>query len=480
MVAHRDSFEVAEKSRLSAILRLMKHQRRRVAWAPILITFGAVLWPLVALASSHQFNIDAASPSNLPAGFGNLDVAIPKIFDVAIVIAAIVFVITFLIGGIRYLSNAGNDEHTGKAKKLMVDAIIGLVLTLAAWAIANFVYTQLTGERFGQPVHLGTTGTATSSTSPTGTPGGSTDTRQGKFCLSGSVGCVEFSVSFAEASGKAVPGFRFQVKVTPPSTTLEQLIRPFTAYAAGPTSSAILTADAQGRYALRAPRGATVAILDSQTRVLQTQSVTESFSGLTVQVAGAETRLLKLKFLKSNQLGPVANYQFLIKDQTGQLIGGPRAANGEGAYEDQLPKGEAITVTTLEGAILYSGVVPDDNGRVWTIFLLDSGRVGFRIQILYADYEPAAGKSIEVLLGAQTAGRSYTTNSQGYLGSVTAEVGSAVRARYVVMGGNDQQIDHLNCTFAVPPKNASVIPCLLTFTKDQDPSVIPAPTATQR
>ncbi len=42
-----------------------------------------------------------------------------------------------------YLSAAGNEDQTGKAKRMMIDAVIGLVLVLGSWAIARFIGREL-------------------------------------------------------------------------------------------------------------------------------------------------------------------------------------------------------------------------------------------------------------------------------------------------------------------------------------------------
>ena len=100
---------------------------------------GAVLgWALPAFAA---LNI-GGTPGNL-VRFGDINQTIRTIFNVVIIFAGIIFVILFLVGGIQYLTAAGNEEQTGKAKRLLVDAIVGLVIVLAAWAIANFVLNQL-------------------------------------------------------------------------------------------------------------------------------------------------------------------------------------------------------------------------------------------------------------------------------------------------------------------------------------------------
>jgi len=39
----------------------------------------------------------------------------------------------------------GNDQHVEKAKDTLRGAIIGLVITVAAYAISTFVFTRLVG-----------------------------------------------------------------------------------------------------------------------------------------------------------------------------------------------------------------------------------------------------------------------------------------------------------------------------------------------
>lgn len=107
-------------------------------------TQGLIGVALVLTAAQPAFaritNVTAPTNTGL---FQNLSQTINTIFSFVILLAGIIFVILFLVGGVQYLTAAGNDEQTGKAKKLLVDAIVGLVLVLAAWAIGNFVLDQL-------------------------------------------------------------------------------------------------------------------------------------------------------------------------------------------------------------------------------------------------------------------------------------------------------------------------------------------------
>lgn len=90
--------------------------------------------------------LSGGTPTEGGTGFKDLPTAISTIFDFVIVLGAVVFVILFLVGGIQYLTAAGNEEATGKAKRLLVDAIVGLVIVLAAWAIGNFILDRLIGS----------------------------------------------------------------------------------------------------------------------------------------------------------------------------------------------------------------------------------------------------------------------------------------------------------------------------------------------
>lgn len=81
--------------------------------------------------------------------FGNLGDAINTVFRVIVYAAAVIFLLLFIVGGIQYLTSAGNEEASGKAKKLLVDAIIGLIIVLLAWAAGTWILNQL-GLNAGQ------------------------------------------------------------------------------------------------------------------------------------------------------------------------------------------------------------------------------------------------------------------------------------------------------------------------------------------
>jgi len=64
-------------------------------------------------------------------------------FNIIIMVSGIIFVLMLLIGGVLYLLAAGNEESAKKARQLMLDAVIGLVIVVTAWAVGNYVLQVL-------------------------------------------------------------------------------------------------------------------------------------------------------------------------------------------------------------------------------------------------------------------------------------------------------------------------------------------------
>lgn len=53
--------------------------------------------------------------------------------------AGLLAVFLIIAGGISYITSGGNSEATGKAKKRIVNALVGLALTFLTWTIIRLV-----------------------------------------------------------------------------------------------------------------------------------------------------------------------------------------------------------------------------------------------------------------------------------------------------------------------------------------------------
>ncbi|MBI3495382.1 hypothetical protein HY065_02035 [Candidatus Berkelbacteria bacterium] len=99
----------------------------------------SLVFSAVAYAAT-PVNIHLGDIANqLPAGFTSLPNIVGKIFGTTIAAALVLFLVMLLFGGINYLAGSGNEEATKKAKGRLVDATIGLIITLSSWAIGTFI-----------------------------------------------------------------------------------------------------------------------------------------------------------------------------------------------------------------------------------------------------------------------------------------------------------------------------------------------------
>lgn len=115
---------------------------------------------LLALIVFIGFNVSLVNAQTLSENFGmvyaeNLDLpasADDDVRDTAVVIVkylitflGIIAVIIILYGGFVWMTAAGSEDRVGKAKKIIIAGIIGLIIIIASFAIVNFVL-NMTGQ----------------------------------------------------------------------------------------------------------------------------------------------------------------------------------------------------------------------------------------------------------------------------------------------------------------------------------------------
>lgn len=55
----------------------------------------------------------------------------------------VIFFVLIIFGGFSWMTAAGNEEQVGKAKKIITNATIGLVIVVLAYALTSFVLDRL-------------------------------------------------------------------------------------------------------------------------------------------------------------------------------------------------------------------------------------------------------------------------------------------------------------------------------------------------
>lgn len=76
-------------------------------------------------------------------GKRDIRATIASIINVAMGLLGIIAVGIILIGGFQWMTAGGNEENVEKAKKRIIQGVIGLAIILASWAIARFVLESL-------------------------------------------------------------------------------------------------------------------------------------------------------------------------------------------------------------------------------------------------------------------------------------------------------------------------------------------------
>lgn len=105
----------------------------------LVLGFAMMLTPVLALA---QFTQPSGAGSGLPDTFGgasNITQLILSIINILLALAGLIAVLVLIIGGFRYVTSFGNEEAVDKAKKMILNAIIGIVVIILAFVIVRIV-----------------------------------------------------------------------------------------------------------------------------------------------------------------------------------------------------------------------------------------------------------------------------------------------------------------------------------------------------
>ncbi len=109
------------------------------------------LSPLLALADwrSDLGGLDTTAGEG--AGLNKVDVGVfvGRIIQGVLSLLGIVILIYMVYGGYLWLISGGNEQTVRKAKDILVNAVIGLIIVLAAYAITTFIISELTAAISG-------------------------------------------------------------------------------------------------------------------------------------------------------------------------------------------------------------------------------------------------------------------------------------------------------------------------------------------
>lgn len=118
------------------VRNMTKNTLKKIAIGATTVTMIAV--PMLAFAAG---GVDLGLNYATAIGLGTQDVrtTASNVIKAFMGLLGIVAVVIILLGGFKWMTAGGNEEKLGEAKKLIISGIIGLVIIMSAYAIAQFV-----------------------------------------------------------------------------------------------------------------------------------------------------------------------------------------------------------------------------------------------------------------------------------------------------------------------------------------------------
>lgn len=106
-------------------------------------TLAIVAAPAIALAAAGTVDADTIGldAANEGLGMGSKDIrtTVGSVIRAFMGLLGLVAVVIILLGGFKWMTSGGEEAKVQEAKKLIISGIIGLIIILSAYAIANFV-----------------------------------------------------------------------------------------------------------------------------------------------------------------------------------------------------------------------------------------------------------------------------------------------------------------------------------------------------
>ena len=100
---------------------------------------------LLTSATSVQEGANAARADGMPTELIGDNGVFSRITNTVLLIVGLISVIMLVYGGLRYILSGGDSKKVTDAKNTILYAIIGLIISMLAYAIVHFVLNSVIG-----------------------------------------------------------------------------------------------------------------------------------------------------------------------------------------------------------------------------------------------------------------------------------------------------------------------------------------------
>lgn len=154
----------------------MKKIKKLFLLVPILLI--PIFAPVYAAVSQEGWSLSNYTGTGLPNPEGGIQAILLKFIDWAIIIIGLLCIVIFIYAGFLYLTAQGETDKIETAKKVMIYAVVGVVVSVLGLVVVYTVDMILranggTGTGAGAPVSApASAGSTTPAIPPTGSSGG--------------------------------------------------------------------------------------------------------------------------------------------------------------------------------------------------------------------------------------------------------------------------------------------------------------------
>lgn len=123
--------------------------KKNILIAASIVALGAVMIALTGVpvgaascGSAKQCIDQGLTASGASGTSGDLSTILTTVTNILLFLMGAVSVIMIIIGGFRYVTSQGDQTQMQSAKNTILYAVIGVVVSIAAYAIVSFVVAQ--------------------------------------------------------------------------------------------------------------------------------------------------------------------------------------------------------------------------------------------------------------------------------------------------------------------------------------------------
>ena len=125
-------------------------------FAVIFLLQGATTLAVTATPPADAPAASTSTPPSIREGLGNtvegtglsntpISARIGTVITTIISFVGVIFLILMVAGGLIWMTAGGSEEKVTKAKKLIVNAVIGVIITMFSYVIVNVIMQGIAG-----------------------------------------------------------------------------------------------------------------------------------------------------------------------------------------------------------------------------------------------------------------------------------------------------------------------------------------------